>query len=54
MKEFLYMAAFVAFAQVIGAFHALGDGIPLRLDAEGGAILLLVPLLILAWWLSRP
>lgn len=54
MKLFLYMAAFIMVALTLGIVQAIGEAIPLRLGIEGAIIVALVPLLVLAWWLSRP
>ena len=54
MKFFLWLGGFILFAVAYGFIEANNRGIPLTAENTPWVSIVLVPLLVLAWWLSRP
>ena len=53
MRLFLYMAGFIVVVNIVAAYSAFQQGIPVSFGPMDLFLTALVLLLIFAWWLSR-
>jgi hypothetical protein len=53
MRLFLYMAGFIVVVNIVAAYSASQQGIPLSFGPTDLFLTGLVLLLVFAWWLSR-